>query len=100
MKLSSGGGFAKDKFFFDNVPNRQISSQYEMQYQGSLNHVIIIIQFIIFYVNPKITNFTLKCTVFIFNGNITDLQMLELKETHISIYTDRNLVSKIVALDY
>ena len=55
---------------------------------------IIMIQFITIYVNPKLKNVTLNCTVFIFNVNITDLQILELEETHNSIYTDRNLVLK------
>ena len=38
VSLLSGGKLAKDKkFLFANVPNWKISSQYEMQYQGSLD---------------------------------------------------------------
>ena len=53
--------------------------------------------------NPKLTNVTLNCTVFIINVNITDFTVktiLELEETHISIYTDRNLVFKTVTVEY
>ena len=78
MKQSSGGGFTKDeKFLFVNVPNGKISSQHEMQYHRliiSLKVLIInVVQFIRFNMNPKLTDVTLSCTVFIINVNITDL---------------------------
>ena len=38
VKQSSGGGLTKDKkFLFVNVPNGKMSSQNDMQYQGSLD---------------------------------------------------------------
>ena len=77
VKQSSGGGLTKDKkFLFVNVPNGKISSQHEMQYHRliiSLKVLIInVIQFIRFNMNPKLTDVTLSCTVFIINANITD----------------------------
>ena len=47
--------------------------------------------------NPKLTDVTLNCTDFIINVNITEFvreTILELEETHISTYIDRNLVLK------
>ena len=52
-----------------------------------------VVQFITFNVNPKLTDVTLNCSVFVINGNITDFAgktILELEGTTISIYTDRN----------
>ena len=100
VKQSSRRGFTKDKkFLFANVPNGKISSQHEMQYHRliiSLKVLTInVVQFITFNMNPKLTDVTLSCTVFIIKVNILQGKaILELEETHISTYTDRNLVLK------
>ena len=71
LKQSSGGEFAKDKkFLFVSVPNRK----------GTVPKIIIfsrvlitnVVHFISFYINLKLTNVTLNCTIFFINVNITD----------------------------
>ena len=66
VKLSLGGEFAKDKkFFFVNVQNGKVSSQYQ-----NIRSLKIYITHVIQLLNPKLKNVTLNCTIFIFDVNI------------------------------
>ena len=55
--------------------------------------------FITCNMNPKLTDVTLNCNVFVIDVNIRET-ILELEEIHISAYTYTNLVFKIVTVDY
>ena len=65
--------------------------------------IINVIQFITFNVNPKLTDVTLNCIVFVINVNITDFageNYIRIERNTHQSYTDRNLVFKIVTVDY
>ena len=47
---------ADEKFLFVSVPNGKISLQHKMQYQGLDHQGLEYIQFIVFHMNPKLTN--------------------------------------------
>ena len=47
---------ADEKFLFLSVPNGKISLQHKMQYQGLDHQCLEYIQFIVFHMNPKLTN--------------------------------------------
>ena len=47
---------ADEKFLFLSVPNGKISLQHKMQYQGLDHQGLEYIQFIVFHMNPKLTN--------------------------------------------
>ena len=65
--------------------------------------IINVIEFITFNMYPKLTDVILNCTVFVINVNITDFAGEKYirtgRNTHQS-YTDRNLVFKLVTVDY
>ena len=65
--------------------------------------IINVIEFITFNMNSKLTDVTLNCAVFVINAIITNFAGENYvrigRNTHQS-YTDRNLVFKIVTVDY